>query len=95
MFVFEDLLMLDPEYIMKVLQNVDTADVAVAMKNATSEDMDRVTQSMSQRATDRFKEEFEMLTKVKIKDIEAAQRKMLDITQKFIESGEIERDLDE
>jgi len=95
MFVFEDLLTLDPEYIMKVLQNVDTGDVAVAMKNATEDDMDNVTAAMSQRARDRFKEEFEMLTKVKIKDIEAAQRKMLDVAQKLIEEGVIDRDMED
>jgi len=95
MFVFEDLLKLDPEYIMKVLQNVDTGDVAVAMKNAAEEDMDNVTSAMSQRARDRFKEEFEMLTKVKIKDIEIAQRKMLDVAQKLIEEGVIDREMEE
>jgi flagellar motor switch protein FliG len=92
MFVFEDLLNLDPEYIMKILQGVDTADVVVAMKNATDEDMEKVTSSMSQRARDRFKEEFEMSNKVKIKDIEIAQRKMLDVAQKMIEDGIIERE---
>lgn len=92
MFVFEDLLNLDGEYIMKILQNVDTADVVVAMKNATEEEMERVIGSMSQRARDRFKEEFEMLNKVKIKDIEAAQRKMLDVAQKMIEDGIIDRE---
>ena len=95
MFVFEDLLKLDTEYVMKILQNVDTGDVAVAMKNATDDDMLKITSSMSQRASDRFKEEFEMLTKVKIKDIEAAQRKMLDVAQKMIEEGTIDRDMDE
>ena len=92
MFVFEDLLNLDNEYIMKILQNVDTADVVVAMKNATEEDMEKITNSMSQRARDRFKEEFEMLNKVKIKDIEIAQRKMLDVAQKMIEDGIIDRE---
>ena len=95
MFVFEDLLELESEYIMKILQNVDTGDVAVAMKNATAEDMEKITSSMSQRASDRFNEEFEMLNKVKIKDIEAAQRKMLDVAQKLMEEGSIERDMDE
>ena len=95
MFVFEDLLNLDSEYLMKILQNVETADVAVAMKNATEDDMEKITGSMSSRASDRFKEEFEMLTKVKIKDIEAAQRKMLDVAQKLIEEGVIDRDMDE
>ena len=95
MFVFEDLLNLDSEYLMKILQNVETADVAVAMKNATEDDMEKITGSMSSRASDRFREEFEMLTKVKIKDIEAAQRKMLDVAQKLIEEGVIDRDMDE
>lgn len=95
MFVFEDLLNLDTEYVMKILQNVDTGDVAVAMKNATEEDMEKVTSAMSQRARDRFKEEFEMLNKVKIKDIEASQRKMLDVAQKMIEDGVIDREMEE
>ncbi|WP_228256625.1 flagellar motor switch protein FliG [Malaciobacter molluscorum] len=95
MFVFEDLLNLDTEYVMKILQNVDTAEVAVAMKNSTDEDLEKITSAMSQRASDRFKEEYEMLNKVKIKDIEAAQRKMLDVAQKMIEEGVIDRDMDE
>jgi len=95
MFVFEDLLNLDAEYVMKILQNVDTGDVAVAMKNAPDEDMEKITGAMSQRARDRFIEEFEMLNKVKIKDIENAQRKMLDVAQKMIEDGVIDRDMDE
>ncbi|UTJ05986.1 flagellar motor switch protein FliG [Arcobacter roscoffensis] len=95
MFVFEDLLNLETEYVMKILQNVDTGDVAVAMKNAPDEDMEKITGAMSQRARDRFKEEFEMLNKVKIKDIEASQRKMLDVAQKMIEDGIIDREMDE
>jgi flagellar motor switch protein FliG len=94
MFVFEDLLALDKDDIMKILQNVEMADVAVAMKNATEDDLDIVRSAMSQRASDRFQEEFEMLTKVKIKDIESAQRKMLDAAQKLIEEGVIERDVE-
>jgi flagellar motor switch protein FliG len=77
---------------MKILQNVDTGDVVVAMKNATEDEMEKVTGAMSQRAKDRFKEESEMLNKVKIKDIEAAQRKMLDVAQKMIEDGIIDRE---
>ncbi|MFY4845261.1 flagellar motor switch protein FliG, partial [Aliarcobacter butzleri] len=92
MFVFEDLLNLDVEYIMKILQGVESADVAVAMKNATEEQIEKVTSAMSQRVKDRFKEESEMLTKVKIKDIEAAQRRMLDVAQKMMEDGIIERE---
>ena len=92
MFVFEDLLNLDTEYIMKIIQGVESADVVVAMKNATEEQIRKVTSAMSQRVKDRFNEESEMLTKVKIKDIEAAQRRMLAVAQKMIEDGVIERE---
>ncbi len=47
---------------------------------------------MSQRVKDRFYEESEMLTKVKIKDIEAAQRRMLAVAQKMMDDGVIERE---
>ena len=92
MFVFEDLLNLDAEYIMKILQGVESTEVAIAMKNTTEEQIEKVTSAMSQRVKERVLEESEMLTKVKIKDIEAAQRKMLDIAQKMIEEGIIERE---
>ena len=92
MFVFEDLLNLDSEYIMKIIQSVESADVVVAMKNTTQEQIEKVTGAMSQRVKDRFYEESEMLTKVKIKDIEAAQRRMLAIAQKMMDDGIIERE---
>ena len=92
MFVFEDLLNLDSEYIMKIIQSVESADVVVAMKNTTQEQIEKVTGAMSQRVKDRFYEESEMLTKVKIKDIEAAQRRMLSVVQKMMDDGIIERE---
>ena len=92
MFVFEDLLNLDSEYIMKIIQSVESADVVVAMKNTTQEQIEKVTGAMSQRVKDRFYEESEMLTKVKIKDIEAAQRRMLSVAQKMMDDGVIERE---
>ena len=92
MFVFEDLLNLDSEYIMKIIQSVESADVVVAMKNTTQEQIEKVTGAMSQRVKDRFYEESEMLTKVKIKDIEAPQRRMLAVAQKMMDDGVIERE---
>jgi len=91
MFVFEDLLALDANDIMKVLGNIETEDLTVALKNATEEDMAIIMGSMSQRARDRFQEEFELLGRTKIKDIEDAQRKILDVAMGLLESGEIER----
>jgi len=91
MFVFEDLLALETNDIMKVIGNVETEDLTVALKNATEEDMAIMTSAMSQRAKARFQEEFEMLGRTKIKDIEEAQRKILEVAMRLLESGEIER----
>ncbi len=91
MFVFEDLLSLDQNDIMKVLGNVETEVLTVALKNSPEEDIAIIKGSMSQRARERFEEEFEMLGKTKIKDIEEAQKKMLEVAMKLLESGEIER----
>jgi len=91
MFVFEDLLALETNDIMKVLGNVETEELTKALKNATEDEMDIIMGAMSQRARDRFTEEFEMLGKVKIKEVEEAQRKILDVAMRLLESGEIER----
>jgi flagellar motor switch protein FliG len=91
MFVFEDLLALETNDIMKVLGNIETEDLTKALKNATDDEMDIIMGAMSQRARDRFYEEFELLGKVKIKDVEDAQRKILDEAMKLLEAGEIER----
>jgi len=91
MFVFEDFLALEPNDIMKVLGNVETEDLTKALKNSPDEEMAIIQGCMSQRAKDRFNEEFEMLGKTKIKDIEEAQRKVLEVAMRLLESGEIER----
>jgi flagellar motor switch protein FliG len=91
MFVFEDLLALEQNYIMKVIGNVETEDLTVALKNSPQEEMDIILGAMSQRAKDRFNEEFEMLGKTKIKDIEEAQKKILEVAMGLLDSGEIER----
>jgi flagellar motor switch protein FliG len=91
MFVFEDLLALEQNDLMKVLGNVETEDLTVALKNSPEEEMAIIKGAMSQRARDRFDEEFEMLGKTKIKDIEEAQKKMLEVAMRLLESGEIER----
>jgi flagellar motor switch protein FliG len=91
MFVFEDLLNLGTDNIMKLLANVELADVAIALSRSEATDIECITDAMSQRAKDRFKEEFDLLGKIKIKDLEIAQRKLLDAAQKLIDEGAIDR----
>ncbi len=95
MFVFEDLIILGTDNIMKLLSNVELGDVAIALSRSDQSDIELITDAMSQRAKDRFKEEFDLLGKMKIKDIEAAQRKMLDAAQKLIDEGAIDRSMED
>jgi len=91
MFVFEDLLALDQQDLIKVLGAVETEDLTVALKNSPEDEMGIIMGAMSERARTRFSEEFEMLGKTKIKDIEEAQKKILEVAMKMLDSGEIER----
>jgi flagellar motor switch protein FliG len=95
MFTFEDLLKIAPNGILKVLGELDLTSVAKAMKGATEEDMGIIEGCLSKRNLASFKDEVELSGRVKIKDIEEAQAKMLSIASKLIEQGIIERALDD
>ena len=95
MFVFEDMLKLETNDLMKILGEIEIGDLAIALKGSPQEDIEKIESAMSQRARERFAEEFGMLNRVKPKDVEASQRKMLTVAQKLIESGVIEREMNE
>jgi flagellar motor switch protein FliG len=95
MFVFEDLIALETSDIIKILADIDVGEIAIALKGAPEEYLDSISSAMSARAKIRYDEEVELLGRVKLKDVEAKQRKMLEIAQKLMASGEIERDSDE
>ncbi len=95
MFVFEDLLTLEDDAIQKITQEIDTPTLTMALKNAPEEILNKFLDNMSQRAKAKFDEEIEMLTKVKLKDMEKSQRAILDKTQEMLEDGTIEREEEE
>jgi flagellar motor switch protein FliG len=92
MFTFEDLLSLDPPYIQRIMREIDTRDLTVALKRA-SEPLKRLLLSnISRRAAASVQEEMAFLGHVKIRDIEAAQFRIIDIVRKLEADGEIEID---
>jgi len=95
MFTFEDLLKIAPNGILKILGKLDLALVAKAMKGATDEDMAVIEGCLSKRNLASFKEEVELSSAVKLKDVEEAQTKMLEIASALIEEGTVERNLDD
>lgn len=92
MFTFEDLLSLDPPYIQRIMREIDTRDLTVALKKA-SEPLKRLLLSnISRRAAASVQEEMAFLGHVKARDIEAAQFRIIDIVRKLESDGEIEID---
>ncbi len=92
MFTFEDLLSLDPPYIQRIMREIDMRDLTVALKKA-SEPLKRLLLSnISRRAAASVQEEMAFLGHVKMRDVEAAQFRIIDAVRKLEAEGEIEID---
>jgi flagellar motor switch protein FliG len=89
MFVFEDIVMLDDRAIQKVMREVDTSELAKALKSVDSEVQDKIYRNMSKRAATLLKEDMEYMGPIRIKDVEEAQQKIVSIIRKLEEQGEI------
>ena len=89
MFVFEDLLMLDDRSIQRVLREVENSELAVALKNANEEVQNVIFNNMSTRLVDMIKEDMEYMGPVRLKDVEEAQQKIVNIIRKLEDSAEI------
>lgn len=89
MFVFEDIVMLDDKAIQKVLREVDTQELAKALKAVDAEVQDKIFRNMSKRAASILKEEMEYMGPIRRKDVEESQQKIVSIIRKLEEAGEI------
>jgi flagellar motor switch protein FliG len=91
MFVFEDIVMLDDTAVQKaiVMGKVDAIELAKALKGAAPAVQDKIFHIMSDRAADMLKEDMEYMGPVRLKDVEAARRKIVLIIRHFEDSGEI------
>ncbi len=89
MFVFEDIVMLDDRAIQKVMREVDTSELAKALKSVDTEVQDKIYRNMSKRAATLLKEDMEYMGPIRMKDVEEAQQKIVSIIRKLEEQGEI------
>jgi flagellar motor switch protein FliG len=90
MFTFEDIVSLDKAAISETLKAVDKADLMLALKSAPEELKEKFFSAMSERAREAFEEEMQFLGAVKMKDVEAAQRKIVEIVNSLAEAGTIQ-----
>lgn len=89
MFVFEDILSLDDKSIQRVLREVDNNELAVALKGANEEVQTAIFNNLSKRLVTMIKEDMEYMGPVRMKDVEEAQQKIVNIIRKLEDAGEI------
>ncbi|MBD5089411.1 MAG: flagellar motor switch protein FliG [Clostridiales bacterium] len=89
MFVFEDILSLDDKSIQRVLREVDNNELAMALKGSTEEVQTVIFNNLSKRLAVMIREDMEFMGPVRLKDVEEAQQKIVNIIRKLEDSGEI------
>lgn len=89
MFVFEDILSLDDKSIQRVLREVDNNELAVALKSANEEVQNVIFNNLSKRLATMIKEDMDFMGPVRLKDVEEAQQKIVNIIRKLEDSAEI------
>ena len=89
MFVFEDILLLDDRAIQRVLRDVDNSDLALALKSANEQVQAAIFNNLSKRLAVMIKEDMEFMGPVRMKDVEEAQQKIVNVIRKLEENQEI------
>ncbi|MBO4852373.1 MAG: flagellar motor switch protein FliG [Schwartzia sp.] len=89
MFVFEDIVMIDDRSIQRILRDVDNKDLSLSLKATPKEVADKVFKNMSSRAADMLREEIEFMGPVKIRDVEEAQQRIVNVIRNLEDKGEI------
>ncbi|HLH15715.1 MAG TPA: flagellar motor switch protein FliG [Bryobacteraceae bacterium] len=89
MFVFEDLLLIDPMGLKEVLGRVDRKVLTVALKGTSEQLRNQVLGCLSQRGAEMLREDMEALGPVKIKEVESAQQQIIAVVRQLENEGVI------
>jgi flagellar motor switch protein FliG len=89
MFTFEDLGKLDPGSIQTLLRNVEKDKLGLALKGATDSLRDVFFSNMSERAGKILREDMEAMGPVRLKDVDDAQMRMVNVAKDLANKGEI------
>lgn len=89
LFVFEDILKLDDRSIQLVLKEIDTKDLALALRGASEDVKERLLGNMSQRGAEMLREEMEFMPPQRRRVIEEAQTKIVAAVRRLEDAGEI------
>jgi flagellar motor switch protein FliG len=89
MFTFDDLIVIDDRSIQRILRDIDSKDLALALKAARDDLKQLIFSNMSTRAAEMLKEEMEFLGPVRIRNVEEAQQRIVTVVRRLEESEEI------
>ena len=87
MFVFEDLLLIDPLGLKEVLAKVDRKVLTIALKGTSEQLRNHMLSCMSQRGADMLREDMEALGPVKIKEVEQSQQQIIALVRQLESEG--------
>jgi flagellar motor switch protein FliG len=90
MFTFEDIQKLDKNAITEILKSIDKPDLMLGLKSAPEELKEKFFSAMSERAKEAFEEEMQFMGAVKMKDVEGAQRRIVEVVNGLAEGGVIQ-----
>ncbi|OGP73829.1 MAG: flagellar motor switch protein FliG [Deltaproteobacteria bacterium RBG_13_58_19] len=89
LFTFEDLLGVEDRGMMAILKEVNTQDLAMALKAASEELKGKFYKNMSTRAAEMLQEELEIMGPARLRDVEAAQQKVIQIAKRLEGEGQL------
>ncbi len=89
MFVFEDLILLDGRSVQRLLREIDSNDLILALKAASDELKDLFFGNMSERAALILKEDMQFSGPVRVRDVHEAQQRIINATRNLEMAGEI------
>jgi flagellar motor switch protein FliG len=89
MFIFDEIININDKDIQKILREIDRKDLALALKTSEERLKEKIFKNMSERAADLLKEELQYMGMVKLKEVEGAQARIIDVIKALEEQGEI------
>lgn len=89
MFIFEDIVTLDPMSIQRFLREVDSRDLVLSIKGSNKEVADVLFANMSSKMAETIRSELEYTRNVRLRDVEEAQQRIVSVIRRLEEEGEL------
>lgn len=89
MFVFEDITSLDDRSVQRVIRELDQKDIALALRSTNEQVKDAFFRNMSSRAAEMLREEMSLSTQVRMKNVEEAQGRIVEVIKRLEDQDEI------